>query len=96
MIQIIFESNQITPEWEHEEERLTLRLVPVRVSRSTLVHGKLDEAGIAVQATEALGLVTTRYAGDIARQVRVILELPDDVWDALAEQADALLDQELS
>ncbi len=94
MIQIIFESDRITPEWEHEEERLTLRLAPARVSRSTLVHGKLDEAGSPAPATEALGLIATRYVGDTARQVRVILELPDDIWDDLAERADALLDQE--
>jgi hypothetical protein len=29
--------------------------------------------------------------GETARQVRVVLELPDDVWDDLAERADALL-----
>jgi hypothetical protein len=92
MIQIILESDQIIPEWEHDEERLTLRLSPARVSRSTLLHGKLDEAGLPVQATEALGLIATRYMGDLARQVRVILELPDDVWDDLAERADALLE----
>jgi hypothetical protein len=92
MIQIILESDQIIPEWEHDEERLTLRLSPARVSPSTLLHGKLDEAGLPVQATEALGLIATRYMGDLARQVRVILELPDDVWDDLAERADALLE----
>ena len=92
MIQIIFESDQITPEWKHDEERLTLRLSPARVSRSTLLHGQLDEAGLPVQATEALGRIATRYAGETARQARVILELPDDVWDDLAERADALLD----
>jgi len=92
MIQIILESDPIIPEWEHDEERLTLRLSPARVSRSTLLHGKLDEAGLPVQATEALGLIATRYMGDLARQVRVILELPDDVWDDLAERADALLE----
>jgi hypothetical protein len=93
MIQIIFESDQITPEWEHDEERLALRLSPAQVSRSTLLHGKLDEAGLPVQATEAWGRIATRYVGETARQVRVILELPDDVWDDLAERADALLDQ---
>ena len=93
MIQIIFESDQIMPEWEHDEERLTLRLSPARVSRSTLLHGQLDQAGLPVQATEALGLTATRYVGETARQVRVILELPDDVWDDLAERADALMDQ---
>ncbi len=92
MIQIILESDQILPEWEHEEERLTLRLSPAHVSRSTLLHGKLDEAGLPAQATEALGLVATRYVGETARQVRVVLELPDDVWDDLAERADALLE----
>ena len=94
MIQIIFESDQIMPEWEHDEERLTLRLSPARVSRSTLLHGQLDQAGLPVQAAEALGRTATHYAGETARQVRVILELPDDVWDDLAERADALLDQD--
>jgi hypothetical protein len=40
-------------------------------------------------------MVVTRYEGDIARQVRVILELPDDVWDDLADRADDLLEKDL-
>ena len=91
MIQIILESDQIMPEWEHDEERLALRLSPAQVSRSRLLHGKLDEASLPVQATEALGQIATRYVGETARQVRIILELPDDAWDDLAERADALL-----
>jgi hypothetical protein len=94
MIQLIFENaDKIVPEWEHEEERLAFRLSPVRVSRSTLLHGRMEEAGDSTSDQASLGLVATHYEGDVARQVRVILELPDEVWDALAEHADELLDE---
>jgi hypothetical protein len=97
MIQLTFESTgTIIPEWENEQERLVFHLAPARVSRSRLLHGRLDEAGATVPDSEALGMVATQYEGDLARQVRVIVELPDDVWDALADRADALLDQESS
>ena len=36
-------------------------------------------------------MVALQYEGDLARQARVILELPDDVWDHLASQVDELL-----
>jgi len=94
MIQLVLESTgEIMPEWEHEEERLVFQLSPVRASCSTLLHGWREEADAAFPDTAALGLVATRYEGETARQVRVILELPDEIWDALADQADALLDE---
>ena len=94
MIQLIFDSvGKIVPEWENEQERLVFRLSMGTVSCTPLLHGRMSEAGSAVPDEEALGLVTTRYEGDVARQVRVILELPDDVWDRLADRADELLDE---
>jgi hypothetical protein len=94
MIQLIFDSvDKIVPEWEHEQERLVFRLSAARVSRSQLLHGRLSQAGLAVPDDEAVSLVATRYEGDVAREVRVILELPDDVWDRLADRADELLDE---
>jgi hypothetical protein len=52
----------------------------------------MDGAGATVSDGEAVGMVATRYEGDIAREVRVIIELPDDVWDDLADRADDLLE----
>ncbi len=95
MIQLIFDStDEILPEWENEQERLIFRLAPANVSLGKLLHGRVAsrEAGGLVPDDEALGMVVTRYDGDLARQVRVILELPDDVWDDLADRADDLLD----
>jgi hypothetical protein len=93
MIQLIFDSvDKIIPEWENEQERLVFCLSAAHVSRSQLLHGRMEEAGTATE-DEALGMVATRYEGDAARQVRVILELPDEVWDRLADRADALLDE---
>ena len=87
MIQLVFDStDNIIPEWEDEQERLIFRLVPAHVSLGRLIHGR-----IASREADALGMVVTRYEGDMARQVRVILELPDDVWDDLADRADDLL-----
>jgi hypothetical protein len=94
MIQLIFDStDKIIPEWEDEQERLIFRLAPAHVSLSQLIHGRIAsrEADAPVPDVEALGMVVTRYEGDLARQVRVILELPDDVWDDLANRADDLL-----
>jgi len=94
MIQLIFDStDNIIPEWEGEQERLIFRLAPAHVSLSQLIHGRIAsrEADTSVPDSDALGMVVTRYEGDMARQVRVILELPDDVWDDLADRADDLL-----
>ena len=94
MIQLSFDSvGKLVPEWENEQERLVFRLLAANVSRSHLLHGRMSEAGFAVPDDEALSLVATRYEGDVAREVRVILELPDDVWDRLADRADELLDK---
>ena len=93
MIQLIFDSmDKIIPEWENEQERLVFRLSAANVSRSQWLHGRLEEAGTAT-GDQALGMVATRYEGDAAREVRVILELPDEVWDRLADRADVLLDE---
>ena len=94
MIQLIFDSTDtIIPEWEDEQERLIFRLAPAHASLSQLIHGRIAsrEANASVPDGDALGMVVTRYEGDLARQVRVILELPDDVWDDLADRADDLL-----
>ena len=98
MIQLIFDStDKIIPEWENEQERLIFRLAPASVSLGQLLHGRIAsrEAGAPVPDGEALGMIATRYEGDVACQVRVILELPDDVWDDLADRADDLLEKDL-
>ena len=98
MIQLIFDSTDtIIPEWENEQERLIFRLAPATVSLGKLLHGRVAsrEADASMPNGEALGMVVTRYEGDIARQVRVILELPDDVWDDVADRADDLLEKDL-
>ena len=98
MIQLVFDStDKIIPEWENEQERLVFHLSPVTVSLTKLLHGRLtlSESGAAVPDNEALGMVATRYEGDVARQVRVILELPDEIWDDLADRADDLLEKDL-
>jgi hypothetical protein len=98
MIRLIFDStDEIIPEWENEQERLIFRLAPATVSLGKLLHVRVAsrEAGAPMPDDEALSMVVTRYEGDIARQVRVILELPDDVWDDLADRADDLLEKDL-
>jgi hypothetical protein len=98
MIQFVFESTgKVLPEWEHEEERLVFRLSPAQVSTSVLLHGRIAsrEVDATVTDDDALGLVIMKYEGELAHQVRVILELPDDVWDALADEADALLEKDV-
>jgi hypothetical protein len=93
MIQLILDSTgKIVPEWENEQERLVFRLLPSNVSLSRLLHARMDGAGATVPDGEAVGMVATRYEGDIAREVRVIIELPDDIWDDLADRADDLLE----
>jgi len=98
MIQLIFDStDEIIPEWENDQERLIFRLAPASVSLGKLLHGRVasHEADAPMPDGEALGMVVTHYEGDIARQVRVILELPDDVWDDVADRADDLLEKDL-
>ena len=98
MIQLIFDStDEIIPEWENDQERLIFRLAPASVSLGGLFHGRVasHETGAPLPDDEAVGMVVTRYEGDIACQVRVILELPYDVWDGLADQADDLLEKDL-
>jgi hypothetical protein len=99
MIQLIFDSTgEIIPEWENEQERLIFRLAPAGVSLGELLQGRvaLRQADAPASDREALGMVVTHYDGDVARQVRVILELPDDAWDDVADRADDLLDQDPS
>ena len=94
MIQLVFESTgKLAPGWEYGQERLVFRLALPQVSQSRLLHGRMDEAGESVTDAAALGMVDLEYDGDVAHQVRVILELPDDVWDVLADRADALLER---
>ena len=98
MIQLIFDStDEIIPEWENDQERLIFRLAPATVSLGELLHGRVAsrKADAPLPDDEALGMVVTRYEGDMARQVRVILELPDDVWDDVADRADDLLEKDL-
>ncbi len=97
MIQLIFDStDEIIPEWENDQERLIFRLAPATVSLGGLVHERVasHQAGAPTADRESLGMVVTRYDGDVARQVRVILELPDEVWDDMADRADDLLEQD--
>lgn len=98
MIQLIFDStDEIIPEWENEQERLIFRLAPATVSLGKLLHGRVTsrEADAPMPDGEAVGMVVTRYEGDMARQVCVILELPDDVWDDVADRVDDLLEKDL-
>jgi len=93
VIQLVFESvARIVPEWENGQERLIFRLAPISVRRSGTLHERMDAAGATGLDDEAVGLVALHYDGDLARQARVILELPDEVWDHLANQADELLE----
>ncbi len=95
MIQLIFDSEgKITPEWENEQERLVFRLSAANVVRASLLHKRLEAADAAVPDDQALGMVALLYDGNVASQVRIILELPGERWDALADRADDLLDQE--
>ena len=87
MIQLAFESVvQIIPEWENEQERLIFCVTLASVCRSAALHERMGEAD------QVVGMVALDYDGDLARQARVILELPDDVWNHLANQADELLE----
>jgi hypothetical protein len=94
MIQLIFESKgKVTLGWEDEQEQLVFRLSPTGVERGDSLHKQ--EVGAAVPSNEAMGAITLHYDGDVARQVRIILELPDEVWDNLANWTDDLLDKDL-
>ncbi len=96
MIQLIFDSKgKVVPEWEDDHERLVFRLSPANVKRGGTLHRQADEAGLSLPDSEAAGVVDLRYEGDLAREVQVILELPDEVWDNLANWADDLLDENL-
>jgi hypothetical protein len=96
MIQLIFDSKgKIVPEWEGDRERLVFHLAPASVKRNSTIHRQADEAGMSLPDSEAVAAVDLHYEGDMARQVRVILELPDEVWDNLANWADDLLDENL-
>ena len=89
MIQLVFDSiAKVVSEWENEQERMIFYLSPSRVGRSELLHGRLEAGGAQEPAGEGVGMVALRYDGDVVREARVILELPDEAWDALASQAD--------
>jgi hypothetical protein len=94
MIQFTFDSiAKVVPEWEREQERLTFRLVLASVCRSEALHARMDAAGVRGPDLDAVGMVALHYDGDLARQVRVMLELPEDVWQDLANRADDLLEE---
>jgi len=89
MIQLAFESvAQIVPEWENGQERLIFRLTLASVCCGEALHERMGEAD------QVVGMVALDYDGDLARQARVILELPDDIWNHLANQADELLESQ--
>jgi hypothetical protein len=93
MIQLVFDSvANLVPEWENGQERLIFCLTPASVRRSELLHERLGAAGATKLDSKAAGMVALQYEGDLARQARVILELPDDVWNHLASQVDELLE----
>ena len=95
MIRLIFESiGEIVPEWENDNERLIFRLPSATVQRGSALHEQMEEAGVSVPASEPMGMVTLRYEGDVAHEVHLVLELPDAVWDNLANCADDLLDED--
>jgi len=94
MIQLVFDSiAKIVPEWENEQERLIFCLSPIRLGRSELLHKRLEAGGAQEPAGGGVGMVALRYVGDVVREARVILELPDETWDALASQVDGLLEE---
>lgn len=96
MIQLIFDSKgKIIPEWKDGHERIVFRLSPASVKRGGAIHRQAEEAGLSLPDSEAAGVINLRYEGDLAREVQVILELPDEVWDNLANWADDLLDEDL-
>ncbi len=96
MIQLVFKSTgKIIPEWENDQERLLFRLTPIRVERSHALHQQIEEAGGTGPKDEAVGVVALNYEDDLTREVQVVLELPDEVWDNLANWADDLLDEDL-
>ena len=94
MIQFVFESvARLVPEWENGQERLVFRLAPAGVCCSELLHERWGAGGPQAPAGEGVAMLALRYDGDIVREARVILELPDETWDALASQADGLLEE---
>ncbi len=96
MIQLVFDSkDKITPSWEDKQERLVFRLSLTDVKQCHTLHQEMEETGAPAQDDEAMGVVALRYEDESPSQVQLILELPDDVWDNLANWADDLLDEGL-
>lgn len=94
MIQLVFDSiAKVVPEWENEQERLIFCLAPIRLGRGELLHKRLEAGGAQEPAGEGVGMIALRYDGDMVREARVILELPDEAWDVLASQADSLVEE---
>ncbi len=93
MIQLVFESKgKITLD---AQGRLVFRLSPTRVECGDSLHQQAQQAGLNAPQDEAMGALALQYDGEAARHAQVILELPDEVWDNLANWTDDLLDQEL-
>lgn len=96
MIRLVLRSKgKIVPGWENDSERLLFGLAQAKVEPGASLHQQLEDAGVAISAGDAAGAVTLDYDGDAARAVQVVLELPDEAWDNLANWADDLLDQAL-
>jgi len=95
MIQITLNhKGKIIPEWEDENERLVFRLSPVNITNDGSIHQEMEDAGTPVPANEALGTISLHYEDDVVQGIQIVLELPDEVWDNLANWADDLLDEE--
>ncbi len=95
MIRLVFASTgQLVPEHGDGQQKLVFRLPRASVDRGDDLHQQLEEAGERLQSDDAAGLVAIQYEGEVARKVQLVLELPDAVWDNLANCADDLLDED--
>jgi hypothetical protein len=95
MIRLVFASTgHLVPERENGQQKLVFRLPRASVDRGGDLHRQLEEAGERLQSDDAAGLVAIEYEGEIVRKVQLVLELPDAVWDNLANCADDLLDED--
>lgn len=95
MIRLVFASTgQLVPERGSGQHKLVFRLPRASVDRGGDLHQQLEEAGERLQSDDAAGMVAIQYEGEVARKVQLVLELPDAVWDNLANCADDLLDED--
>ncbi|MBN1888635.1 MAG: hypothetical protein JW850_11615 [Thermoflexales bacterium] len=95
MIRLVFASTgQLVPEEEDGQQKLVFRLPRASVDRGGELHQQLEELGERMLVDDAAGMVSIYYEGEVARKVQLVLELPDAVWDNLANCADDLLDED--